>query len=97
MKPADVKSNTYIDSSKEINNEDPEFKIGFIVRKSKNKSIFAKGYTPSWSEECFVIKKVKSIVTWTYVINDLNGEEIVETFSKKNCKKRIKESLELKK
>ena len=47
MKPADVKSNTYIDSSKEINNEDPEFKIGFIVRKSKNKNIFAKGYTPS--------------------------------------------------
>ena len=40
MKPADVKSNTYIDSSKESNNKDPKFKIGNIVKKSKYKSIF---------------------------------------------------------
>ena len=42
MKSADVKSCTDIDSSKEINDEDPKFKIGGIVRKSKDKSIFAK-------------------------------------------------------
>ena len=35
MKPVDVKSNTYIDSSKEINNKDPKFRIGDIVRISK--------------------------------------------------------------
>ena len=57
MKPADVKSNIYIDSSKEINDKDPKFKIGDIVRISKYKNIFAKGYTPNWSEEVFVIKK----------------------------------------
>ena len=50
MKPVDVKSNTYIDSSKEINDKDPKFKIGDIVRISKYKNIFAKGYTPNWSE-----------------------------------------------
>ena len=97
MKPVDVKSNTYIDSSKEINDKDPKFKIGDIVRISKYKNIFAKGYTPNWSEEVFVIKKVKNTVSWIYVINDLNGEEIVGNFTKKNCKKQIKKSLELKK
>ena len=62
MKPVDVKSNTYIDSSKEINDEDPRFKIGDIVRISKYKNIFAKGYVPNWSEKVFVIKKVKNTV-----------------------------------
>ena len=59
MKPVDVKANTYIDSSKEINDKDSKFKIGSTVRISKYKSIFAKGYTPNLSEEVFVIKKVK--------------------------------------
>ena len=35
MKPVDVKSNTYIDSGKEINEKDPKFKIGDNVRISK--------------------------------------------------------------
>ena len=80
MKPSDIKSNTYIDSSKKINDKDSKFKVGDIVRISKCKSITAKGYTPNWSEEVFLIKKVKNTVPWTYVINDLNGEEIVGTF-----------------
>ena len=33
MKPVDVKSNTYINSGKEIDNRDPKFKTGDIVRK----------------------------------------------------------------
>ena len=37
MKPVDVKSSTYIDSGKEINNKDPKFKIVNIVRISKYK------------------------------------------------------------
>ena len=76
-KPVNVKSNTYIDSSKEINDKDHKFKIGDIVRISKCKNIFAKCYTPNWSEEVFGIKKVKNTVPRTYVINYLNGEEIV--------------------
>ena len=65
MKSADVKSNAHIDSSKEINDKDPKFKIGDIVIISKYKSIFAKGCVPNWSEEVFVIKKVKNTVLWT--------------------------------
>ena len=62
MKPVDVKDNTYIDSSKEINDKDPKFKVGDHVRISKYKNAFAKGYTPNWSGEVFVIKKVKNTV-----------------------------------
>ena len=47
MKPADVKPNTYIESSKEINYQDPKFKIGDIIRISIYKNIFAKGYVPN--------------------------------------------------
>ena len=79
MKPVDVKSSTYIDSSKEINNKDSKFEIGDIVRISKYKNIFAKCYVPNWSEEVYVIKKFKKTVPWTYVISDLKGEEIVGT------------------
>ena len=75
IKPIDVKNNTYIDTDKETNNEDPKFKVGDRVRISKYQNIFTKGYMPNWSEEVFVIKKVKN-----NVINDLNGEEIVGTF-----------------
>ena len=57
MKPVDVKLSTFINSSKEINGEDPKFKIGDIVRISKYKNIFVKDYVPNWSEEVFVIKK----------------------------------------
>ena len=87
MTPVDLKSNTYIDSSKEINKKDQKFKIGDIVRTLKYKSIFEKGYVPNWSEEVFVIKKVKSTVPWTYVISDLDGEEIVRTFYERELEK----------
>ena len=62
MKPIDVKDTTYINTDKEINNKDPKFKVGDHVRISKYKNIFAKGYTPNWSEKVFVIKKVKNTV-----------------------------------
>ena len=58
MKPVDVKSSTYINSSEEINDEGPKFKTANIVRISKYKSFFAKVYVPNWSEEVFVIKKL---------------------------------------
>ena len=87
MKPIDLKSSTYIDSSKEINDEDPKFKIVDIVRKSKFKNIFAKSYVPNWSDEIFVIRKVKNTVPWTQVVSDLKGEEIVGRFHKKESQK----------
>ena len=62
MKPIDVKDNTYIDNDKEVNDKDSKFKVGDHVRMSKYKTAFAKGYTPNWSEEIFVIKEVKNTV-----------------------------------
>ena len=83
MKPVDVMDNTYIDFKKEINNKDPKVNVGDHVRISKYKNIFAKGHMPNWSEEIFVIKKIKNMVPWTYIISDLNGEDIIGTFYEK--------------
>ena len=87
IKPVDVRSSTYFDSSKEINNKNPKFKIDDNVRISEHKNVFAKVYTPNWSEEVFVIKKVKNTVLWTYIINDLNGQEIVRMFYENKLQK----------
>ena len=51
------------------------------------KIFFAKGYTSNWSEEVFVISRIKNTVPWIFVINDLNGEEIIETFYEKELQK----------
>ena len=90
MKPVDVKAGKYIDFDKENNKEDPKFKVGDHLRISKYQNIFAKGFTPNWSEEVFVIKKVKSTVPWTYFICDLNGEEIVRALQKRIAKSKSK-------
>ena len=87
MKPTDVKDNNFSKYIEESNKKDPKFKIGDHVRISKFKNIFAKGYTPDWSEEIFVVKKIKNTVPWTYEINDLNGEKIVGSFYEKELQK----------
>ena len=97
MKPIDVEDNTYINIDKEVNIKDPKFEIGDHVRISKYKNIFAKGYTPNWSEEIFVIKEIKNTVPWTYVINDLNGEEIIGTFYEKELQKTNQEEFRIEK
>ena len=76
---------THINIDKEVNDKSLNLKLVIIVGVgiSKYKNIFAKGYAPNWSEESFVIKKVKNTVPWTYVINDLNGEQIIGTFYEK--------------
>ena len=92
-----VKPSTYIDSSKKTNDKNSKFKISDIVRISKYTNIFAKGYVPNWSEEVFVIKKVKNTVLWTYVISDLKREEIVGTFYKKELPKTNQKELRVEK
>ena len=87
MKAADVKLNTYINPNKEINDKDLKFKIGDIARISKYKTIFGKDYIANWFEEVFVIKKVKHTVPFTYVISDLDREEIVGMFYEKELQK----------
>ena len=87
MKPIDVKNNTYINIDKELNDNDPKFKVGDHVRISKYKNIFAKGCIPNWSEETFVIGEINNTVPWTSVINDDNGEEIIGTFYERKLQK----------
>ena len=97
MKPIDVKDNTYINFGKEVNDKDSRFKVDDLVRISKYKNIFAKGYTPNRSEKVFVITKVKSTVPWTFIINDLNGEEIIGTFYGKELQKTNKKEFRIEK
>ena len=81
MKPIQVTDDYYAEYNEDPSNEkDPKFKVGDNVRNSKYENIFAKGYTPNWSEEVFVINKIKNTVPWTYAINNLNGEEISGSF-----------------
>ena len=85
MKPIDVGDNNkrvYID---EHNEKDSKFKVGDRVSKSKN--IFAKGYTPNWSSEIFIVDKINDTVPYTYNLKDLNDEEIIGRFYDKELQK----------
>ena len=103
MKPVDVKDNTYTDSmelhSTELhsNDKNPKFKVGDHARISKYKNNFIKGQRSNWSEDIFVIKKVKNTVSWTYVINDLNGDEIIGTFCEKEPQKTNQQEFSIEK
>ena len=83
MMPIDVNDNTYIDCINDVNDKDLKFQVSDYAIISKYKNIIAKGYAPKVSEEVFAITKVKNTVPWKYVINDLNGEEIIGTFYQK--------------
>ena len=96
MKPIDVTTDSYAEYNEDSNKRNPRFKVGDHVRISKYKNIFAKGYAPDWSEEIFVIKKVNT-VPWTYVINDLNGEEITGSFYENELQKTNQEKFRIEK
>ena len=65
IKSVDVKAISYNDLNKENNKETPKYKVVGNIRIPKYKNIFAKGYAPNWSEELFVITKVKNTISWT--------------------------------
>ena len=88
MKPIDVKDNkrVYID---EHNENRSRFKVGDRVRISKFKNIFAKGYTPNWSREIFIVNKINDTLPYKHNIKDLNGEEIIGSFYDRELQKSI--------
>ena len=97
MKPIDVKDNAYINFIKEANDKDPKFKVGDHVRISKYKNIFARGYTPNWSEEVSAIEKLKMqfhgyMLLMLLIISMV--KKLLEHFMKKNYKRLINKSLE---
>ena len=67
------------------------------VRISKYKNISAKGYTRNWSEEFFVIRKIKNTAPWTDVVNNLTGEEIIRTFYEKELQKTNQQEFRIEK
>ena len=97
MKPIDVTDDSYAEYNEDFNKKDPKFKVGDHVRISKYKNIFAKGYTPNWSEEVFVVSKIKTTVPWTYVVSDLNGEEISGSFYEKELQKTSQKEFKIEK
>ena len=88
MKPTDVGDNqrVYVD---EHNEKDSRFKVGDRVRISRYKNIFAKGYTPNWSKEIFIVDKINDTVPYTYNLKDLNDEEIIGSFYDRELQKVI--------
>ena len=97
MKTVDVKNNAYIGFEKEANDKDPKFKVVDHVRIFKYKNIFTKGYMPNWSEEVFIISKIKNTVPWTYIINGLNGKEFIGTFHEKELQKTSQKEFRIEK
>ena len=61
------------------------------------KNIFAGGCIPNWWEEVFVISKIIKTVPWTYLNNDLNGEEINGTFYEKELQKNNQKEFRIEK
>ena len=82
-KPVNVKPTTYIDSSKKIYDQDAKFKIDDIVRISKYRKVFAKGYVPNWSENVFVIK---ILFRGQMLLVILNAKKFLERFTKNSWK-----------
>ena len=87
MEAVDVSSDSYAKYNEDSNEKDPKFNVGDHVRIPKYKNVFAKGYTQNWSEEVFIITKIKDTVPWTYAISNLNVESITGSFYEKELKK----------
>ena len=97
MKPVDVTGDSYAEYNEDFRRKDLKFKVVDHVRVSKYKNIFAKEYAPNWSEEVFAVSKIKNTVPWTYVVNDLSGEEITGSFLEKELQKTNQEKFRIKK
>ena len=95
MKPIDVTYDSYDEYNEDSNERDANFKVGDHVRISKYKNISAKGYTPNWLEEVFLVSKIKNTALWTYVISDLNGEPITGRFFEKELQKPNQEKFRI--
>ena len=87
MEPINVTDDSYAEYNEDFNKRDPKFKVGDRVRISKYKNILSKRYSPNWSEVVFVVSKIKNTIPSTYVVSDLNGEEITRSFYEKRIAK----------
>ena len=89
MKPVDVKSITYIDSSKEIYSKDPKFKIGDTVRISKYENIFQEATFQIGLKRFLWLKKLKTLFLGHTLLVALKEKKLLEHFTKTNCKSSL--------
>ena len=82
-----IASDSHAEYNEDSNENDPKFNVSDHVRILNYKKFSAKGYTQNWSEEFFAVSKIKNTVPWTYVISDLNGENVDGTFYEKELQK----------
>ena len=97
MKPIDVTFDSYAEYNENSNVIQPKFKVGYHVRTSKHKIVFAKGYTQNWSDDVFVVSKINDTFPWIYKISDLNSEKIAGSFYEKELQKTSQEKFRIKK
>ena len=97
MKPIDVTYDSYVEYNEDSNVTKPKLKVGDHVRISKYKNIFLKGYTKNWSEEVFVVNKIKDTIPWTYLISDSNDGKIAGSFYGKELQKTSQEKFKIEK
>ena len=97
MKPVDVISESYVEYNEDSNEKEPKFKVDDHVRISKYKNMFGKGNTQNWSEEVFIISKIKNAVPWKSVISNLNGEPIAGSFYETELQKASQEKFRIEK
>ena len=91
LKSIDITSDSYAEYNEDSNKKDPKLKVGDYIKISKYKNIFAKWYSPNWSEEACVVSKTKNTVPWTDVTSDLNGELSIGSLYEKELQKTSKE------
>ena len=97
MKPIDITSDSFVEYNKDSNKNDAKYKVGNRDRISKYKNIFDKGYTPNWSKEVSIIRKIKNTAPQTSVISDLNGEKIGGSFYEKKLQNTSQEKFTIEK
>ena len=93
IKRIDVTDDYDAKYKEEFNKKNPKFNDGDHVQISKYKDIFAKGYTPNWTKEVFIVNKIKNTIPWTYSIRDLNNEKILRSFYEKELQKTFKNKI----
>ena len=99
IKSADVKSYSYAEYNVNSNEKDPKFKVRGNVRISKYKTFLLKNIFQNVQKKFLLWKKKKkkNTVSWTYVINELNSEEIAGNFYEKELQKTNQEKIRIEK
>ena len=90
IKHTDVTDDSYAEYIEDVSEKDPNFKISDHVRISKYKNSLAKGCAPNWSQDGFVVSKIKNTVPQTYAVSELNGEEITGSFYEKTSQEKFR-------